>query len=627
MNNNQMSGICGWLGFQPVQPEQRRWAEAMTVPLTRKADGHIHTRLGTHGALAATSNHSAADIHQNEELLAVVTGMPYWSEQEWEQLAQHHGHAKILADGFERMGVDVLKFLRGSYAVAVMRENQNEVLLATDRMGTHPLSYAITAGVLAFGSTTDCVRANPAVRSTIDPQAIFDYIYFDMVPSPRTIYAELQKLEPAQFLHFKRGHVTTGYHWLPSFQETNAAGFHELSDTLGKILKRAVTRCAPDCQAGAFLSGGIDSTTVSGVFSEICQSPVNTYSIGFDVKGYDEMEYARIAASYFQLNAHEYYVTPQDVEAAITLIAQAYDEPFGNSSALPVYYCALAAKRDGINVMLAGDGGDELFGGNVRYVKQKIFEQYSQVPKSLRNYLLEPLAFSFPGGQAIPPLRKLRSYIKQAKVPLPRRLETYNLLHMIPLHDIFERDFLRSIDPEQPVTMHRDVYARAGACSSLNSMLYLDWKFTLADNDLRKVSRMCALAGIEVRYPMLDDELIDFSTQVPTDLKIRRYQLRYFFKQALKDFLPAAIIAKRKHGFGLPFGEWLRNSSRLKELVYDSLRRHVSRGYFRADYIDQLIKSHQADHAGFYGTMIWKIILLELWLQEHAPAAVPRKSL
>ncbi|MDO8706947.1 MAG: asparagine synthase-related protein [Sulfuricaulis sp.] len=619
-----MSGLCGWLGSQPIQAEQHHWLEAMAAPLTRCTGKHIHSRGGRHGALAATSSDDSADIYQNGDLLAVVAGTPYWSDQEWERLARQHGQAKTLADGFERKGVDVLKFLRGSYAIAVLRENQNEVLLAVDRMGTHPMSYAVTAGLLAFGSSTDCVRAHPAVGSTLDPQAIFDYIYYNMVPSPRTIYAEQKKLEPAQFLHFKRGQVTTGYHWLPTFQETTAASFHELSDVLGKTLKNAVTRSAPDCHAGAFLSGGIDSTTVSGVFSGICQSPVNTYTIGFDVKGYDEMEYARIAARHFGLNAHEYYVTPQDVEDAIPLIAQAYDEPFGNSSALPVYYCALAAKRDGIDTMLAGDGGDELFGGNERYVKQQIFEHYSQVPKALRKYILDLLAFSFPGGQSIPPLRKLGSYIKQARVPLPERLETYNMLHMVPLTDIFERDFLKSIDAEQPVAMMRDAYSRAGACSSLNSMLYLDWKFTLADNDLRKVNRMCALAGIEVRYPMLDDELIDFSTQVPSHLKIKRYQLRYFFKRALKNFLPASIIAKSKHGFGLPFGEWLRNSPRLQELVYDNLRQHAARGYFRPDYIDQLIKSHQTDHAGFYGSMIWTILLLELWLQEHAPVSLPR---
>ena len=624
MKNKHMSGLCGWLGSQPIQPEQHHWATTMAAPLTRHAGQHIHSRLGKHGALAATSRDDSSDIYQEGEVLAVVAGTPYWSNQKWERLARDHGQAKTLADGFERMGIDVLKLLRGAYAIAILRENRNEVLLAVDRMGTYPISYAVAAGLLAFGSSTDCVRAHPAIGATIDPQAIFDYIYFNMVPSPRTIYAEQQKLEPAQFLHFRYGHITTGYHWLPTFQETNAPGFHELSNTLGEILKHAVVRNASDCQAGAFLSGGIDSTTVSGVYSGICRSPVKTYSIGFDVKGYDEMEYARIAARHFGLNAHEYYVTPQDVGDAIPLIAKTYDEPFGNSSALAVYYCALTAKRDGIDVMLAGDGGDELFGGNERYVKQQIFEHYSQVPEGLRKYFLEPLAFSFPGGQAIPPLRKLGSYIKQARVPLPERLETYNLLHMVPLTDIFERDFLKSIDPEQPVTMMRAAYARAGACSPLNSMLYLDWKFTLADNDLPKVNRMCALAGVEVRYPMLDDELIDFSTRVPSHLKIKRYRLRYFFKRALKNFLPAAIIAKRKHGFGLPFGEWLRNSPRLQEMVYSNLRHHAARGYFRPDYVDRLIKSHQTDHAGFYGSMIWTILLLELWLQEHAPVPVSR---
>jgi asparagine synthase (glutamine-hydrolysing) len=618
MKKAHVSGLCGWLDASPLESEQRHWAEAMAAPLARGDGRHIHVRLGRHGAMAASGENST-DIYQEEDLLAVVAGTPCWSNHEWERTAQQQGTAKTLAEGFLRAGIDALKFLRGPYAVAIIRESRNEVLLAVDRMGTFPLYYTVNAGLLAFGSSADCVRAHPAVTSTLDLQSIFDYIYFNMVPSPRTIYVEQQKLEPAQFIHFQHGRVVTGFHWLPDFQENGAATFHELSDTLGKTLKSAVTRSAPDCHAGAFLSGGIDSTTVSGVFSEICPSPVKTYTIGFNVKGYDETEYAHIAARHFGLNAHEYYVTPQDVEDAIPLIARAYDEPFGNSSALPVYYCALAAKRDGIDTMLAGDGGDELFGGNERYVKQQVFEHYSQVPRALRRYLLDPLAFSFPGGQSIPPLRKLGSYIKQARVPLPERLETYNLLHMVPLADIFEQDFLKSIDAEQPVAMMRDAYTRAGTCSSLNSMLYLDWKFTLADNDLRKVNRMCALAGIEVRYPMLDDELIDFSTRVPSGLKIRNYQLRYFFKRALKNFLPSAIISKSKHGFGLPFGEWLRNSPRLQELVYGNIRRHAARGYFRPDYIDQLIKSHQTDHAGFYGSMIWTILLLELWLQEHAP--------
>jgi asparagine synthase (glutamine-hydrolysing) len=154
-------------------------------------------------------------------------------------------------------------------------------------------------------------------------------------------------------------------------------------------------------------------------------------------------------------------------------------------------------------------------------------------------------------------------------------------------------------------------------------MLYLDWKFTLADNDLRKVNRMCEVSGIDVRYPMLDNELIEFSTKIPPDMKIKGFKLRYFFKQALKDFLPPEIIAKRKHGFGLPFGEWLRVSPPLQELAYDSLRALKTRGYLRPEYIDRLIGEHQTDHAGFYGSMIWTLVMLEIWLKAHTVKNTP----
>src|SRR5208282_128549 len=256
-------------------------------------------------------------------------------------------------------------------------------------------------------------------------------------------------------------------------------------------------------------------------------------------------------------------LTPDDVVDAIPIIARAYDEPFGNDSAAPTYFCAKMAREDGVQVLLAGDGGDEIFGGNTRYAKQKLFEAYARIPKTLRRALIEPLAFSLPGSDRIAPLRKLGSYIRQASVPLPDRLETYNFLYRSPFSDVFEADFLESVDVDEPLCMLREVYQRAHASSPINRMMHLDLKLTLADNDLRKVSRMCDVAGIEVRYPLLDDELVEFSGQIPAALKVKGLQLRYFFKQALKDVLAPETIAKPKHGFAMPFGVWLRSHAHL----------------------------------------------------------------
>jgi asparagine synthase (glutamine-hydrolysing) len=367
----------------------------------------------------------------------------------------------------------------------------------------------------------------------------------------------------------------------------------------------------------AFLSGGTDSSTVSGLLTQVLGKPAETYSIGFGAEGFDETEYARIASRHFGTHHHEYYVTPDDVVKAIPIIAAAYDEPFGNASAVPTYLCAKRAREDGIDVMLAGDGGDEVFGGNARYAKQKIFEIYGRIPELLRHTVIEPLAFGAPGLSALMPFRKLQSYINQAKIPLPDRLESYNFLHLNPLASIFDPDFLGQIDEDACLAVMREPYARTDARSPINRMMHLDLKQTLADNDLRKVNRMCELAGVEVRYPLLDEEVMAFSAQLPENWKVKGLQLRYFFKEALRDFLPPEIIAKSKHGFGLPFGLWMEHHKPLQDMAYDSLQAFRSRGYVQPAYIDNLIDQHRSGHASYYGVMIWVIMMLEQWLATH----------
>jgi asparagine synthase (glutamine-hydrolysing) len=389
------------------------------------------------------------------------------------------------------------------------------------------------------------------------------------------------------------------------------------------------------------LSGGIDSSTVCGILTCINQRPTRTYSIGFDAEAYNETEYARLAANHFGTRHSEYYVTDQDVVDAVPRVAQFCDEPFGNSSAVAVYYCARMAKEDGSALLLAGDGGDELFAGHVRYARQKIFEIYPSLPSLLRQSLIEPIIFRFPGGERITFVHKARSYIKHARTALPERREIYNFLQGAELTRIFKPDFLASIDSNHPLMLLQDVYNQTQGEPVLNRLLHLDWKFTLADDDLRKVNRMCELAGIDVRYPLLDDQLVEFSVQLPASLKLKRLQLRYFFKQAMKDFLPPEILRKSKHGFGLPFNLWLRSSVLLQELAYDSIHDLRKRNYFRPAFLDQLTGQHKSESDGSsggklwslmmqriiqqskpesgrdFGDIVWILMMLELWLQTH----------
>jgi asparagine synthase (glutamine-hydrolysing) len=372
-----------------------------------------------------------------------------------------------------------------------------------------------------------------------------------------------------------------------------------------------------DSPVATFLSGGTDSSTITGILAELQENPVDSYSIGFGAEGFDEMEYARLAVQRFGANAHEYYLKPDDILEAIPLITRTYDEPFANDSAVPTYFCAKQAAQNGVKIMLAGDGGDEIFGGNERYAKQMVFEHYSRLPATLRNYLIEPVVNNVPGGDALLPIRKLRSYIRQASIPLPERMESYNFVFRQPLDEMFEPEFLAAVNPELPKEMLQDAYFRADSEHPVNRMLHLDLKFTLADNDLRKVCRMCEAAGVEVRYPLLNEAIVNFSGQLPIPYKVKDQRLRWFFKESLKDLLPPEIITKTKHGFGLPFGVWALSHAPLRELVDGSLEKLEDRGYLRPEYIRNIRKLHAEEHPTYFGKMIWVMLMLEQWLEAH----------
>jgi len=354
---------------------------------------------------------------------------------------------------------------------------------------------------------------------------------------------------------------------------------------------------------------------VTGMLSEISETTAEAYSIGFSAEGYDEMEFARITAKHFGVRLNEYYVTPEDVVDALPIVAASYDEPFGNSSALPAYFCAKVAAENGVQRLLAGDGGDEFFAGNERYVKQDVFETYGKIPSSLRKGLIEPIINNLPA--AIPLSNKARSYIEQANIPLPDRLQTYNFLHRHSPEEIFSEDFLIHTDINSPLAIQRHTYQQPKNASTLNRMLYLDWQYTLADNDLRKVSHMCALAGVEVVYPMLDDNLVNFSCQIPSNWKIKDRDLRHFYKQSLTGWLPNATINKKKQGFGLPFGVWMETHKPLQEMAYDNLLKLKKRPYFKPEFIDHTIDLHRNQHAAYYGELIWILMVLEMWIDAH----------
>jgi asparagine synthase (glutamine-hydrolysing) len=591
-----MGKLCGWID------EAREDAADL---LARMLPGSEAPPLvsAARACFAVRSDVTPATVADVDGVLVAIEGRPRGPD------------ATKLARLYERHGPQCLEQVSGSFALAIVDSRTGEALLAVDRMGIRALCYAAVPGGLVFGSNAESVAAHPGVGANIEPQALYNYLYCHMVPSPGTIYRAIHKLQPGECVVFRNGVAERRFYWRMRYTNRARESMDAFERRFRSLLRESVTRAlGGEAQVGAFLSGGTDSSTVAGLLTELRGAPSRTYSIGFKAEGFDEMEYARITARHFRTDAREYYVTPQDVVEAIPRIAQAYDEPFGNASAVPTYLCARMAREDGVLVMLAGDGGDEIFGGNARYATQRVFQAYRRFPGALRRGFIEPLMAVTAAADALPPWRKLRSYVRQAAVPLPDRLETYNFLQRAPLAEIFEPDFLQQVNAEEPLELQRAAYESAAASSYVDRMMHLDLKFTLADNDLRKVSRMCELAGVEVRYPLLDDALVAFSGELPPGLKVRGLKLRYFFKQALRDFLPPETIAKKKHGFGLPFGLWLREYPPLRALATESMTAFGRRGILRQAYLDDLLRRHEGDHATYYGVMIWVIMMLEQWL-------------
>jgi asparagine synthase (glutamine-hydrolysing) len=302
-------------------------------------------------------------------------------------------------------------------------------------------------------------------------------------------------------------------------------------------------------------------------------------------------------------------------------VIASFDEPFGNSSALAVYHCARVAASQGAELLLAGDGGDEIFGGNYRYAKQLFFERYQRLPAALRRTLIEPIAVATANLPGPSILRKASSFVAQASVQLPDRLQSYNFLRRLEPGDVFAESLIASIDLDEPRQLQQSEYMRAGTLDPLNAMLHLDWQFTLHDNDMVKVNSMCRLAGLQVAYPMLDEDLVAMACSLPTDRKVRDGELRWLYRRAMRGFLPDTIIDKKKHGFGLPFGIWTRTHSGLASLAHDALSSLKTRRIFRPEFLDRALQMHRDVHAAYYGELVWILMVLELWFQARMPRA------
>lgn len=551
-------------------------------------------------------------LYSEGDVAVALAGGPVWLDGQ-----PLHDPAKAIADAYRSAGIRFLERLTGGFALAVTDKARARILLALDRLGIERLAYARHGDGLVFSPDAGAVSRRSSDSPKLRKQALFDYLMLHLVPAPDTVYDGVFKLRPGTCAILENGALRVERYWQPSFCCDRKGDFESLKAELHQALRSGVEACRPDESTGAFLSGGLDSSTVVGVLSRLNGQPVRTFSIGFGVDEFNEMEYARITNRFFGAAAHEYDVTADDVVRAFPSIAAAYDEPFGNSSAVPVYYCAKFAKEHGVTRLLAGDGGDELFAGNERYARQRLFEIYWRLPPVVRRRFIEPLVSFIPPEFRITVARKLRSYVDQARIPMPERLESWNYMYRIDLGAMLEPEFRQGIDTRGPFERMAEVYQSTPSPELLHRMLFFDWHYTLSDNDLRKVTTMCKLAGVDVSFPMLDPRVVDLSLKVPVPMMMKGLELRSFYKRSMQGFLPDAVIRKEKHGFGLPFGVWLKTHRDLQELIYGLLANFKTRGIVKPDFIDGVIAGHREGHPGYYGYAIWDLAMLEAWLAAH----------
>ncbi len=511
--------------------------------------------------------------------------------------------------------------LRGRFALIGWDNERRHVSAYTDGFRTCPIYWAQTAQGLVLASDLRLIARSGLLPVQPNLSAIYQYLNFSYMPAPVAALQGVSKMPAGCRLALDNGQVKVEPYWDPTYPEDIDLDEEARVAELRKRIVGTIEDYRPgDTQGwGAFLSGGTDSSSICGILSRNHPAQVNSFSIGFAEEGYDELEYSRIASSAFGLHAHEYRVGEADTVDSIPALARVFDEPFGNLSAIPTFQCAHLAAQSGVDLLIGGDGGDEIFGGNERYRKDAIFEMYHRAPAPV-HWLGEGLAKALSGvDQRL--VNRVKNFIHRGTLPNPDRFYSDDSFASEHYAELLSPRFRAAVGVDDALDVQRRLYAQAQARDPLHRLMYLDLKMTIADNDVVKVVRGARLAGVDVAFPYLDRGLVDFAGRLPGKDKLRGSQKRYLFKRAADDILPAAIRNKRKQGFGLPASVWLRHGGAYRDMLQDVLLapRTTSRGYFQDGFVQQLLDRHERgtwDHS----PELHMMLMLELWHREVVDA-------
>lgn len=523
---------------------------------------------------------------------------------------------EILLRLYEQHGASCLEHLRGMFAFAIWDSRDRSLFIARDRVGKKPLLYSHRPnGDFIFGSEFRALLAHPDIGREIDPTAIDNYISSLCVPAPMTAFKEIRKLEPAHWLRWKDGQIDIKKYWQPDFSKKIKISREDAVTETTRVLREATRlRMISDVPLGAFLSGGVDSSTVVALMAQESSVPVRTFSIGFEEADFSELKYARRVAEHVGAEYNEFIVRPNALEVLPTLVDH-YGEPYADSSAIPTYYVSKETRKH-VTVALNGDGGDESFAGYERYAAMLVADIYRKIPAPFRKLLLE-----WPIG-LIPTSELRRSRIRDAKrffkaANLPRMERYYRWMTSFPPEEkgsLYTDEFSRRVQGSDAADVLAKWLNASNDLGSLDSVLLTDQMTYLPNDLLVKVDIASMANSLEARSPFLDHKVIEFAASLPENLKMERFETKSLLKRVAAGLVPPDVVYRRKMGFGVPIGNWFRGD--MKEFVRDVLlsERSIRRGIIRPEVLERYVGEHlraEKDHA----FRLWTLLMLELWFQ------------
>ncbi len=620
-----MCGICGKLNFTK-EPIERELLQKMNKTITHRGPDdegyYFGEQVGlAHRRLSIVDLSSGVQPMSNEdESIWIVFNGEIYNHEELRPDLEKRGHffrsksdTEVIVHLYEEWGVDCLEKLRGMFAFAIWDSKRERLFLARDRMGQKPLVYTQTKNSLLFASEAKALLEDPGVVRKVDDEAIHSYLTYLYIPAPKTAFASVSKLPPAHYLLWEKGKTSLHRYWKIPFLPKNQGSEEEIQEQLWELLRESTRlRLMSDVPLGAFLSGGIDSSAVVGIMSELVDQPVKTFSIGYKNDTFNELPYAREVAKMFATDHTEFIVEPKAMEILPKLIWH-YSEPFADASSIPTYYVSKMA-REFVTVALSGDAGDENFAGYDRYVTSKLVELYQFLPATIRNQVITRLVQLIPNWsfrQNI--ISQLKVFIKGASLPQEQRFAHRNSVFTSEFKEqLYTQKMKSQSEKWDPAEVMASTFRNSKADNLLDKLLDVDLQYYLTDDILVKVDIASMANSLEVRSPFLDHRLVEFAAQLPPQLKLKGLCKKYILKKTLARILPKEILHRKKMGFQVPTSHWFRNE--LKDYIYQVLLdpKTTSRGYFKKAALEKLLQEHSAQTQN-HDLRIWALLNFELW--------------